>query len=238
MAAEDIGELIPTKVPGYSDAADIQAALRLYHYGSYSFDINETDDTQLINPSIAYTINDLQNQLDAITTGILGSDFNAKGDLLSASANDTPLILSVGTTGQVLTVNPSTATGLEWQTPAITTTNTVTLTNKTLTAPVLTTSFNSQTGTTYTLALTDASKMITLSNASAITVTIPTNASVAFPIGTQIDLVQKGAGQPTIVGDTGVTLNGIGTKLRLQWSSGSLLKTDTNEWLLVGDIVP
>ena len=66
MAAEDIGELVPTKIPGYSDAADIQAALRLYHYGSYTFDINETDPTQLVNPSIAYSINDLQDQIDSL----------------------------------------------------------------------------------------------------------------------------------------------------------------------------
>lgn len=65
MAAENIGHLIPTKIPALVDDADIQQALRVYHYGSYDFDTAETDPTHLVNPSIAYTINDIQNQIDA-----------------------------------------------------------------------------------------------------------------------------------------------------------------------------
>lgn len=120
MAAEDIGELVPTKIPGLSDQADIQAALRLYHYGSYTFDTAETDPTELINPSIAYTLNDLQDQIDSVSGGsaIQATSFNAKGDLLSASANDTLSVLSVGSNGKVLTANSATATGLEWATPS------------------------------------------------------------------------------------------------------------------------
>lgn len=64
MAVENIGNVYPTKIPGYDDAADIQAALRLYHYGSTEYDINNTDLNQLVNPSIAYTLNDLQSQID------------------------------------------------------------------------------------------------------------------------------------------------------------------------------
>lgn len=63
MASEDIGELYPTKIPGYDDAADIQAALRLYHYGSSTYDINNNVIANLPNPSIAYTLNDLQTQI-------------------------------------------------------------------------------------------------------------------------------------------------------------------------------
>ena len=61
MAVESIGVLVPTKIPGYGDAADIQAALRAYHYGSYTFDVNESNAANLINPSIAKTIYDLQS---------------------------------------------------------------------------------------------------------------------------------------------------------------------------------
>jgi uncharacterized protein YaiE (UPF0345 family) len=119
MAAESIGSLVPTKIPGLSDQADIQAALRVYHYGSYTFDTAETDPTELINPSIAYTINDLQDQIDDLSGGsaIQATSFNAKGDLLSASANDTLAVLSVGSNGRVLTANSATATGLEWVAP-------------------------------------------------------------------------------------------------------------------------
>lgn len=63
MASENIGNLYATKIPGYDDAADIQAALRLYHYGSTSYDINNTDTAALENPSLAYTLNDLQSQI-------------------------------------------------------------------------------------------------------------------------------------------------------------------------------
>ena len=67
MAVESIGVLVPTKIPGYADAADIQAALRAYHYGSYTFDVNESNAANLINPSMAYTITNLQSQITTIS---------------------------------------------------------------------------------------------------------------------------------------------------------------------------
>lgn len=96
---------------------------------------------------------------------------------------------------------------------------------------------NAQTGTSYTLVLTDAGKLVSLSNASAITLTIPTNASVAFPVDTRVDILQYGAGQVT-VGGAGVTIRSSGSKLKLtgQYSGATLWKKDTNEWVLIGDI--
>jgi hypothetical protein len=64
MAVENIGNLVPTKIPALIDDANIQDALKAYHYGSYDFDTAETDPEELLNPSIAYTINDLQDQID------------------------------------------------------------------------------------------------------------------------------------------------------------------------------
>jgi hypothetical protein len=64
MAVENIGNLVPTKIPALIDDANIQDALKAYHYGSYDFDTAETDTAELLNPSIAYTINDLQEQID------------------------------------------------------------------------------------------------------------------------------------------------------------------------------
>jgi hypothetical protein len=98
---------------------------------------------------------------------------------------------------------------------------------------------NPQTGTTYTLVLTDASnKLVELSNTSAITVTVPLNSSVAFPVGSQIMLLQTNTGQVTVAGASGaVTINGNpGLKLRAQWSSATLIKRATDTWVLVGDI--
>lgn len=98
--------------------------------------------------------------------------------------------------------------------------------------------FNAQIGTTYTPVLTDAGKVVTLTNGSAITLTVPTNASVAFPIGTQITIAQMGAGQVTVAGAVGVTVYSADSflKLRAQYSSGTLIKTATNTWLLIGDL--
>ena len=140
MAAESIGALVPTKIPGYVDSADIQAALRLYHYGSYSYDPANTSTASLVNPSIAYTLTDIQDQIDDIvaTTGIQEDIFTAKGGLITSTAASTPVELLVGgSNGLVLTVNNATATGLEWAVPAVTLSNSVTLTNKTLTSPVI-----------------------------------------------------------------------------------------------------
>ena len=96
---------------------------------------------------------------------------------------------------------------------------------------------NDQTGTTYTLVLTDLAKLVTLSNAGAITLTVPLNSSVAFAIGDRIDLLQKGAGQVTVAAAGGVTINSTpGLKLRAQWSSATLVKLDTNTWVLIGDL--
>jgi hypothetical protein len=241
MSAENIGQLVPTKIPGYADAADIQAALRLYHYGSYTFDINEDDATQLVNPSIAYTINEIQEQIGNVdlSAAILKTDFNAKGDLLSASANDTLSVLPIGTNGQNLIVNTATNSGLQWSTPEVTLSNTATLTNKTLTAPVINVAFNAQTGTSYTIVLADNGKIVEVANSSPITVSIPTN-STAFPIGSQITILQTGTGQITFAATTPgtTTVNGTpGLKLRTQFSSAVLIKRNTEQWVVLGDVV-
>ena len=122
-----------------------------------------------------------------------------------------------------------------------------TLTNKILTSPtingatigtsIINLTLNAQTGTTYTPVLADNGKLVTLSNASAITLTVPTNASVAYAVGAQINIQAIGAGQVTVAGDTGVTVNGTGTKLRVQWSAATLVKVATDTWTLIGDIV-
>lgn len=95
---------------------------------------------------------------------------------------------------------------------------------------------NAQTGTSYTTVWADLGKLVTLSNASAIALTVPTNASVPYPVGSRIDFFQLGAGQVTFAGDTGVTVNGaIGLKARAQYSPISIIKTGTNAWVLIGD---
>jgi hypothetical protein len=241
MAAESIGNLVPTKIPGYADAADIQAALRLYHYGDYTYTSSNSNTANLVNPSIAYTINSLQTQISAIdlSTALLKTDFNAKGNLLSASANDTLSVLSVGGNGTVLTANSAEASGLAWTTPDVTLTNSATLTNKTLTAPVINLSINPQT-VAYELVLADNGKMVEVSSASAVTLSIPTNANQPFATGAQITILQTSTGQVTIAATTPgtTTVNGTpGLKLRAQWSSAVCIKRATDSWVVLGDLV-
>jgi hypothetical protein len=104
-------------------------------------------------------------------------------------------------------------------------------------------SINTQTGTSYTPVLSDATIFITLNNASAISFTIPTNASVAYPVGTQLNIIQLGAGQVTISAVTSgtTTINSAAAtsaspKLRVQYSSASAIKIATDSWCVVGDI--
>jgi len=139
-----------------------------------------------------------------------------------------------GTSGDVtLSINTSVTADL---------TTAQTLTNKTLTAPIINLAINAQTGTTYTFALTDNGKWVTASNASAQTYTIPPASSVAYSVGAQLNVVQKGAGQVTFAQGTGVTIRSVGAtasapKLRVQYSSATAVYEGSDVWYVVGDIV-
>ena len=97
-------------------------------------------------------------------------------------------------------------------------------------------SVNAQTGTTYTTVIGDAFKTVTMSNASANTLTIPANASVAYSISDRIDIIMLGAGVTTVTGDTGVTVNGVsaGSGALAQYGACSLLNIGTDTWLCIG----
>jgi len=98
--------------------------------------------------------------------------------------------------------------------------------------------FNSQIGTAYTLVATDASKLITLNNSSAVTVTVP---SSVFTVGQQINVQATGTGVVTIQGDGISTLTSTGTTssapvLRAQYSAATIICTGSNTFTVVGDI--
>lgn len=191
----------------------------------------------------------VQHSAGATVKHVLTSD-----DLNAFKASISPVtnLGFAGSTSGSTTVQATAVAGTTTLTlPAATDTlvgkaTTDTLTNKTLTSPTLNTptindarqnlTLNAQTGTTYTLVLTDNGRLVTLSNAAAITLTVPLNSSVAFDTGAVINIQQIGAGQVTVSGAAGVTLNGTGTKTRAQWSAASLIKTATNTWTLIGDI--
>jgi hypothetical protein len=97
---------------------------------------------------------------------------------------------------------------------------------------------NAQTGTSYTLALTDSGKLITLDNGSAITLTIPPNSSVAFGVETQILVEQLGAGVVTFAPGSGVTLLSYDSNLSLagQYAGATLIKLATDTWTIQGNL--
>lgn len=97
---------------------------------------------------------------------------------------------------------------------------------------------NAQSGTSYTFALTDGGKMVTGSNSSPTTFTVPTNSSIGFPIGTRIDVLQIGTGKITIANSVGVILlsQGGNKTIKEQYVACTLWKKDTDLWYLMGNL--
>lgn len=238
---------VNTLIPSLSENADIQEAFRIYHYGAPSgsgigqYNPSNTNPANLKNPSIAHSLYNLQTQISNLVLGVPASAWTGKGAIVTASAASTTVALPVGINGAVLTADSTKTSGLSWVVPEVTLINNVTLVNKTLSSAVINLSFNQQTGS-YPLVLSDSSKIIEISSTSSNTVTIPDNASVPFPNGTQITIIQTNTGQTTVVGASGVTLNctpqsvANSGKLRSQWSSLTLIKRDTNTWIAIGDL--
>ena len=196
----------------------------------------------------------VQHTAGATVKHVLTSD-----DLNAFKASISPVtnVGFAGSTSGSTTVQATAVAGTTTLTlPAATDTlvgkdTTDTLTNKTLTSPTLNTptindarqnlTLNAQTGTTYTLVITDNGRLVTLSNAAAITLTVPLNATVAYATGAIINVQQIGAGQVTIQGASGVTITSTGAtattpKTRAQYSAASIIKTGTDSWTVIGDI--
>ena len=161
------------------------------------------------------------------------SYFGGTGTVTSITAGTG---LSGGTITTSGTVSIDTATTVDVSTAQ-------TLTNKTLTDPKINLAFDAQTGTTYTTVLNDNGQVVTMNNASANTLSIPTNASVAYPVGTQINILQIGAGQTTIQAVTSGTTTILSTgttaaapKIRARYGMATCIKAATDTWYVVGDI--
>ena len=127
MAAESIGALYSTKIPGYADNADIQAAFKLYHYGSTDYNTANANTASLVNPSIAYTLNDLQGQIDSLDPAgsVSLSTITAKGDILVGQSSGVIDNLSIGSNNYILTADSSQTLGVKWAAPDNTLINSV-----------------------------------------------------------------------------------------------------------------
>jgi hypothetical protein len=145
------------------------------------------------------------------------------------------------TTAQTLTNKDLTSGTNTFPTSLATLTGSQTLTNKTLTSPLINLGVNPQTGTTYTTALADNGKLVTLSNTSAIVVTIPPFSSVAYPVGAQLNFVGINTGPVTFAQGAGVTIVSTGATasapaLRARYSSATAICISQDNWLIAGDI--
>jgi hypothetical protein len=199
MAVESIGVLYSTKIPGYADNADIQAALRAYHYGSYSFDTSESNAANLINPSIAYTLNNLQAQITGLdpSGSVSKTTIDAKGDLIVGSANDTVDNLAVGSNGYILTVDSAQTLGIKWAAPEVTATNTLTFSNKTLTSPKFANLgfIADANGNELIVMDTTTSAVNEIKVTNAATGGMPTISSQGSDTNVSLNLVSKGTGK-------------------------------------------
>jgi len=97
---------------------------------------------------------------------------------------------------------------------------------------------NAQTGTTYTFVIADAGKLVTSSNGSAQTFTVPPNSSVAFDVGTQILVQNIGSANCTLAQGSGVTIQSVDSNKEIdgQYAAASLIKTATDTWSLIGSL--
>jgi hypothetical protein len=190
--------------------------------GSNWVNVGNTGDVTEVQAGTGISVADGTGPIP-IVTNTMATEIDAKGDLIVGTGADTFDRLAVGTDGYTLVAKSAETTGLVWA----------------LGNPL---SLNAQTAT-YTTVLGDAYKLVTMSVAGANDFQIPTNANVAYEVGTVINVIQIGAGQTTIkavtsgtttISSTGATATA--PKLRAQYSAASCIKVATDTWYVVGDI--
>lgn len=225
-------------------------------------------DADTVNEEIVYvtgvsgdTLTISRGQAGTGTAGVSGVSHTAgasvkhvltSSDLIFFRNNASPVTSFAfsGSTSGTTTVQATAVAGTNTLTLPATSNDTLvgkattdTLTNKTLTSPTITTpkitiDFNAQTGTTYSLVASDQDKLVTLSNASAITLTVPPS---VFSAGQLVNIQQIGAGQVTLAAGSGVTITSTGAtsaapKLRAQFSAGTVICTASNTFTVIGDL--
>ncbi len=158
---------------------------------------------------------------DSVTAAKIAADAVGSSEIAAAAVTATELASDAVTTAKILDGNVTTAKIADDA-----------VTSAKIAAPTLTSKTDS-----FTLALVDENCTMQCNKATAMTVTVPTS-SIAFANGSVVTLMQYGAGQVTVAGDTGVTIRSSnGLKLRTQYSMATLVKISDTEWVLSGDTV-
>jgi hypothetical protein len=176
----------------------------------------------------------------AVTTNLeLGDITNVTaGTGLSGGGSSGSVTLAINT---AVTADLTTAQTMTNKTLTAPTVTNGTFTTPTLTSPLINLGINAQTGTSYTTVLADNGKLITQTNSSSISTTIPPNSSVAYPVGAQLNFVQLGTGSVTFAQGAGVTIVSTGATpsaptISARYSAATAIQISTDNWLIVGDI--
>ena len=216
MAAEYIDDtvdgsgLYPTKIPGYEDAADIQEALRLYHYGSATIPTEDELGTPsgINTKSVAGYLKAIDNTIETLATQEYVTN------AVAASTVDQEALAGVA-------INWNTINEQFDVEPRIS--NSGTVITKT---------------SDFTLDANDISKTILLSTESTMNLEIPTNSNVEIPVGSQYNVVEIGSGITTFSPASGVTVNSKNSQLFIdsQYGKVTLIKISTDNWIAYGDI--
>ena len=166
-----------------------------------------------------------------------GATYNASTGTLTATAFAGPLTGNVtgNASGTAATVTGAAQTAITSVGTLGSLAVTGAVTAGSLVAPI---AINAQTGTTYTFVAADAGKLVTSSNGSAQTITVPPNSSVAFDVGTQIMVQNIGSANATLAQGSGVTINSKDSAKEIngQWAAATLIKTATDVWTLIGSL--
>jgi hypothetical protein len=201
--------------PGLSTEEKVLVGAR--STGSLSSITRGVDGTTASSHSAGATCYPVFTAVDADQANKIASTLTTKGDIFVTDGTAITRY-PISDNRKVLTADSAQTYGFDWEYPSDLT-------------------LNAQTGTTYTFVAADTGKFVTCNNGSAITVTIPTNAAVPFLVGTQINVLQLGAGQITF-GGAGVTMYAQGSKTKTfgQYSVATLVKIATDTWVLCGNI--
>jgi hypothetical protein len=170
----------------------------------------------------------------ATVAGIVNADIDASAAIAAAK-----LASTLDLSGKTVTLPNTSVTAAMLASTLNLSSKTVTLPDDSVTAANLNGVADVNTKTAnYTLVLADAGRVIEFNSASNLTLTIPTNASVAFGSGTMVTITRRGAGEVTVAGASGVTLRSSDsrTKISKQYAAAGLIKLDTNEWMLIGSL--